>query len=102
MHACGMIRNQSSLSVRIRRLSRTDGKLYVQFVRRELEDLSLEHGVPVTMTIDGGCQLEGVVKTTGSVCWLAPGERSSNASITVLLEEHGYAHGHDTVGAVVT
>ena len=82
------------LTARIRRLSTTCGRLYVQLVRAELEALQLEHLTSVRVELPGGQLVRGVVKTSGATPWLAPGV-DSNDQITEVRRSAGFAHGEE-------
>jgi len=79
------------MTARIRQLSSTGEQLYIQWMRAELSSLGLDHMTAVSVELPGSEIVRGVVKTSGSTPWLAPGA-DSNARITEVLRGAGFEH----------
>ena len=89
------------LTCKIRRLSKAGHDLYIQFDRRELDRQGFRECEPVQLNVNGRCQVRGLVRTKGSVCWLGPASGFANQRITRLLRLEGLAHGSQVQATVV-
>jgi hypothetical protein len=89
------------LNCKIRRLSKAGSDLYIQLDRKELDRHGCRECEPVQLNVNGNCQLHGLVRTKGSVCWLGPAPGFANRVITQLLRREGLAHGSEVQATVV-
>ena len=79
----------------LRRLA-TDGKeLYIRLDKEDVARHLLRHGSEIEINVGGKVRVSGIVKTSGSVPWLAPRTNDSNANITQQLMAVGFTHGDD-------
>lgn len=86
------------LVAHVRRLAKNGAALYIQITAADIRRLNLKHGQRIGLDL-AGISIQGIVKTSGGSCWLAPGE-SSNAKITAALRRAGCAHGDNVTAAV--
>ena len=83
------------LSAHVPRLSSDGDPLYLRLDPDELRRSGLVHGQSISAVLPTGATIYGVVKTSGTSPWLAPGDAGSNAAISESLISAGLAHGQD-------